>query len=204
MARQSRAGSRQRRARRVFCAGSAPYAHRRGHPAWRRTTRAAGAAARGTSLGCDRRPRLREPGRHPRSRGTGLGAPADPAAGIGARRGQNRRGAGADPARNPGAAMIVPATRLLWLAALVCLPAAAVAGLFPSLAARGGLTVVLCAAVALLDAVGGARRIDMLEVRTPASMRLTKDVSARIPLAIENRKRRAAALRIAVRMPEGI
>jgi uncharacterized protein (DUF58 family) len=100
--------------------------------------------------------------------------------------------------------MIVPAVRLLWLAALVCLPAAAAAGLFPALAGLGSWALALCAAAALADAIAGARRIDMLEVRTPASVRLTKDTPAVIPLAIENRMRRPASIRIGVRMPDGI
>jgi uncharacterized protein (DUF58 family) len=100
--------------------------------------------------------------------------------------------------------MIVPAMRLVWLAALVCLPAAAVAGFLPVLAPLGAWVLAACAAVALTDAIAGARRIDLLDLRTPASVRLTKDVSAAIPIAIENRMRRPVALRIGVQMPEGI
>ncbi|MGA3097326.1 MAG: hypothetical protein ABSF25_12780, partial [Bryobacteraceae bacterium] len=72
--------------------------------------------------------------------------------------------------------MMVPAGRLPWFAACVAIPAAMLAGLFPSLAAPCWGVLAAAAAIAAFDALRGQRRVDAIRVRTPAYVRLTKDV----------------------------
>jgi uncharacterized protein (DUF58 family) len=100
--------------------------------------------------------------------------------------------------------MLVPSVRLLWIAALVGVPAAAAAGIVPSSATACILILALCAGIALIDAVAGARRIDSLDVRAPRYLRFTKSVPASLPLIVENRLRRGVDLRIAAAMPDGV
>src|ERR1035437_2243119 len=82
--------------------------------------------------------------------------------------------------------MIVPASRLPWFAAAVAIPAATLAGLFPSLAAPCWGVLAAGAAVAALDGLRGQRGVDALRARTPAYGRLTKDAAGSVPVTIEN------------------
>src|SRR5689334_20008776 len=100
--------------------------------------------------------------------------------------------------------MLVPSLRLVRAAALLAVPAAALASLVPSLAPVCLWILTIFGLVALLDAVAGARRIDRLDIVTPLSLRFTKDVAASVPITIENRLPGAVRLRIAAVLPEGI
>jgi uncharacterized protein (DUF58 family) len=100
--------------------------------------------------------------------------------------------------------MMVPASRLPWLAALVAIPAATLAGLFPSLAAACWGVLAAAAAVAAFDALQGQRRVDAIRVRTPAYVRLTKDVPGSVPVTIENLSGVPLALRLALGPVEGV
>src|SRR5919201_606334 len=98
--------------------------------------------------------------------------------------------------------MLVPSLRLLWAAALVGVPAAGLVSLVPSAAAACGWILAIFALSALMDAVAGARRLDLLDIRAPQQVRLTKDVDAKFPVGIQNRLRRAMTVRIAIDMPD--
>jgi uncharacterized protein (DUF58 family) len=95
--------------------------------------------------------------------------------------------------------MMVPASRLPWFAALVAIPAATLAGLFPGLAAPCWGVLAAAAAIAAFDALRGQRRVDAIRVRTPAYVRLTKDVPGSVPVTIENTSGGPLALRFALR-----
>jgi uncharacterized protein (DUF58 family) len=94
--------------------------------------------------------------------------------------------------------MMAPASRLPWFAAWVAIPAATLAGLFPSLAAPCWGVLAAAVAVAAFDALRGQRRIDAIRVRTPAYVRLTKDVPGSVPVTIENASGGPLALRFAL------
>lgn len=95
--------------------------------------------------------------------------------------------------------MIAPAPRLIWLAVAVALPAASVAGLVPSAAPFCLAAIFVCAAVAMVDAELGIRRLRTVAVRAPEFLRVTKNVEARVPVTVAN-----GPVRVAVPMPEGI
>jgi uncharacterized protein (DUF58 family) len=100
--------------------------------------------------------------------------------------------------------MIVPSQRMLLLAAVVALPLATAAGLVPGLALPCGAALLLCALVAAVDAVRGRARLDALEAGAPPTVRLTKDVPSRLPIAIANRMREPLAIRLSVATPPGV
>jgi len=95
--------------------------------------------------------------------------------------------------------MIAPAPRLIWLAAAVVLPAATIAGLAPAAAPFCLGAIVVCAAIALVDAELGIRRLRTVTVRAPEFLRVTKNVEARLPVSVAN-----GPVRVALRMPEGV
>jgi uncharacterized protein (DUF58 family) len=100
--------------------------------------------------------------------------------------------------------MIIPSSRLLWLAAVVALPAAAMTGYARGWAAAGAAVLGVCAFVAALDGVLGAERVARLGIRTPAVTRQTKDVAGVFPVVLENRSGRDLRVRVALVMPEEI
>jgi uncharacterized protein (DUF58 family) len=100
--------------------------------------------------------------------------------------------------------MIVPSSRLLWLAAMAALPAATAAGLAPQLAGAGTALLAACATLAAADAVLASRRAAQLRVGTAAWQRLTKDTVFRLPLTVENRSSTPISLRLSLAMPEGV
>jgi len=100
--------------------------------------------------------------------------------------------------------MTVPSARLLWIAALAALPAAAVAGLYPSLLIPCALGVVAIGAVAVVDAALGRERIAGIAIRAPEFVRVTKGVAARLPLTIENRSPHAITARLAAAPPAAL
>jgi uncharacterized protein (DUF58 family) len=100
--------------------------------------------------------------------------------------------------------MIVPSQRLMLMAAVVVVPLATTAGFVPGAALACIVTLLLCAAAAAMDAVRSLERLDALGVRTPAFLRLTKDVSTHLPVFIDNRSPQPIALRLSAVMPEGV
>ena len=100
--------------------------------------------------------------------------------------------------------MTVPSQRLLLLSAMVLLPLATAAGLVPGLAVPCGATLALCAVVAAADAVRGALRLDALSASAPPVVRFTKDVAARLPIAIANRLPEPLDIRLGVVLPAGV
>lgn len=100
--------------------------------------------------------------------------------------------------------MIAPSSRLLWLAAVVALPAATLAGIAPGWAGAGAAVLGICAVVAALDGVRGAQRAARIQVRTPAVVRLTKDAGGSCLVIVENRSGAERRVRVALAMPDGI
>ncbi|HUI80936.1 MAG TPA: DUF58 domain-containing protein [Bryobacteraceae bacterium] len=100
--------------------------------------------------------------------------------------------------------MIVPSSRLVWIAAAVALPAATVAGLAPGWGAAGAAVLGLCAAIAAVDAVLGIERVSKTTVRAPAITRLTKDIATALPVVLENSSGRDLRVRVAIVMPDGV
>ena len=100
--------------------------------------------------------------------------------------------------------MIVPSRRLLLLAALVALPLITLAGMSPALALPSAVALAALAAAAVVDGARAWRRAADVLARTPAVVRLTKDVPASLPVAVENRSGTALRLRAAVPMPAGV
>lgn len=100
--------------------------------------------------------------------------------------------------------MLVPAPRLLLVSAVVALPLASLGGMFPTLTPACAAALVVCAAVAAIDAAAALRRMDGVALSTPRFVRFTKDVSAHFPVTIENRRAATRALRLGVNLPPGI
>jgi uncharacterized protein (DUF58 family) len=100
--------------------------------------------------------------------------------------------------------MIVPSVRLVWMAAVVALPAAALAGAAPGWGAAGAVVLGVCAAIAVVDGALGTHRVSELRLRTPAITRLTKDVAGAFPVVVENRSGLDLRVRVAMVMPEGV
>ena len=95
--------------------------------------------------------------------------------------------------------MIAPAPRLIWLAAALVLPAATVAGLAPASAPFCWGAIVVCTAIAMVDAELGIRRMRTVTVRAPEFLRVTKNVEAMLPVTVAN-----GPVRVALPMPEGV
>lgn len=105
-------------------------------------------------------------------------------------------------ARGQGPASVLvttaaPASRLLGVAAIVMLPLAAAAGFDSRIAPECLALIALCAAVAAYDAAAGMRRAQRIRLATPGTLRLTKNVSAVVPVLIENGTGKAASIRLA-------
>ena len=98
--------------------------------------------------------------------------------------------------------MMVPAARLVMVAALVALPAATIGGASPAATGPCVAILILCAAVAGIDAILARRRIQSLLARVPASLRLTKNVAAAIPITLDNRGTRELPVRLALTFPD--
>jgi uncharacterized protein (DUF58 family) len=99
--------------------------------------------------------------------------------------------------------MIVPSGRLVWVAVVVALPAAAVAGFAPGWGLAGAAVLGLFAAVAAVDAVRGIERVLQTDIRIPGITRLTKDITGTVPVVLENRYRQHLTVRVSIVMPEG-
>jgi len=99
---------------------------------------------------------------------------------------------------------MVPSQRMLLLAAVAVLPLATAAGFVPAVAAPCAAALALGALVAAVDAVRGRMRLDALDASAPPVVRLTKDVPARLPIAIASRLPEPLAIRLSVAMPPGV
>jgi len=100
--------------------------------------------------------------------------------------------------------MMVPSSRLLRFTAAVALPAATLAGFVPSLALVCVFVLAVGGMIAALDALRGLERVRALGVHGTASLRLTKDIPARLPVTVENRSGRTLRIRVGAVMPEGV
>ena len=100
--------------------------------------------------------------------------------------------------------MLVPSPRLLLLSATVALPLAAVGGMLPNAMAICAVVLAGCISVVAIDALAALRRAAAFGVRTPASIRLTKDVAATFPVTLDQRREATCTLRLGVNLPSGI
>jgi uncharacterized protein (DUF58 family) len=94
--------------------------------------------------------------------------------------------------------MIVPTPRLIWLAALVLLPLVTAAGFVPAIAPVCLALAVPCLLAALYDALRGRERLRSIRLSVPETVRLTRDVPAILPIAIENASPLDLPLRVAL------
>ncbi len=94
-----------------------------------------------------------------------------------------------------------PQIRLVWLAALIALPALTLAGLAPRWIAPCAALLSVCAAIAAADLVRGEQRLARISVSLPETLRLTKRVPADLPITIHSEI--ALRLRLAAPLPEG-
>jgi uncharacterized protein (DUF58 family) len=100
--------------------------------------------------------------------------------------------------------MIAPKTRLLLWTALVLVPAATFAGVFPAAAFPFALGLAAFVIVAALDAIGSKKRLEGLLVFLPDVVRLTKGRPGPIEVRFENASRRAMRLRFGLPLPREI
>jgi uncharacterized protein (DUF58 family) len=100
--------------------------------------------------------------------------------------------------------MIVPAQRLLRFAALAVVPLAGAAGYDRRFALPCLGLLALCAVLIAIDAVLAERAAAGIALRTPDSLRLTKNVESSLPITIESRSVEPMAFRIGAVMPEGM
>jgi uncharacterized protein (DUF58 family) len=100
--------------------------------------------------------------------------------------------------------MTVPSPRLLWIATLAALPAAAVAGLYPSLLLPCAMAVAVVALIALVDASVGRERLAGLTLSGPEFIRVTKGIAGKLVVTVMNRSKRALSARFAAVPPSAI
>lgn len=100
--------------------------------------------------------------------------------------------------------MLVPSQRLLLLAAVVALPLATAASFVPGAAVPCAVTLALWALVVAADAVRGRVRLDSLSANAPPIVRFTKDIPARLAIAISSRLKEPLAIRLSVATPPGV
>ena len=100
--------------------------------------------------------------------------------------------------------MIVPQTRLLvWVAVLV-LPFATVAAVFPESAFVAGGLILLLLLLAVMDAAMAYGSLDGISVELPKVVRLSKDREGAIELQIRNELKQARRLRLGLALPQEI
>jgi uncharacterized protein (DUF58 family) len=100
--------------------------------------------------------------------------------------------------------MIAPSSRLLWWTALVLVPAAALAGVFPGAALLWGLVLLGFVAVTVVDAVASKKPFRNLRVFLPEVVRLTKDRPGAIEVRFENSGLRSIRIRVGLPLPREI
>ena len=100
--------------------------------------------------------------------------------------------------------MITPNSRLLLWTALLLVPAATFAGVFPNAALALGLGLAAFVAVAAIDAFASRKRLEGISVSLPEVVRLTKERPGAIEVRIENSGLRALRLRFGLPLPRQI
>jgi uncharacterized protein (DUF58 family) len=100
--------------------------------------------------------------------------------------------------------MITPSSRLLLATALLVVPAAALAGVFPSAALPLGFLLIAFLVVTVIDAVGSKKRLKGIRVFLPDVVRLTKDHAGPIEVRFENARLRSLRLRLGLPLPSEI
>jgi uncharacterized protein (DUF58 family) len=97
--------------------------------------------------------------------------------------------------------MIAPRTGLVVVFAVVVLPLAAAAGLFPPLTLVAVLAIAAVFAAAAWDALRGLRALSAFSVRVPAALRVTRGIETRLPVDVVNKGTAASSLQVALRLP---
>jgi len=97
--------------------------------------------------------------------------------------------------------MIAPSSRLLLWTALVVVPAAALAGVFPRAALFWGFVLLGFVFIAVADAIASKKRLRDIRVSLPEVVRLTKGKPGEIEVRFENAKLRTVRLRVGLPMP---
>jgi uncharacterized protein (DUF58 family) len=100
--------------------------------------------------------------------------------------------------------MIAPSSRLLWWIALLVVPAATFAGVFPSAALPLAFGLLAFVTVAVIDAAGSKKRLEGIRVLLPEIVRLTKSGSGHIEVRFENPSLRLLRLRFGLPLPREI
>jgi uncharacterized protein (DUF58 family) len=100
--------------------------------------------------------------------------------------------------------MIVPSSRLIAFAFLVAVPAATITSFVPDLAPAAWLVLAAWVVVAASDAIFGLRQAEFVRLRAVASLRLTKDFPAPLPVTVDNLSKRSMDVRVAVAAPPGV
>ena len=100
--------------------------------------------------------------------------------------------------------MIAPKSRLLWWTALLLIPAATFAGVFPNAALPLGLGLAVFVIVAMIDAIGSKKRLKGIRVFLPEIVRLTKERPGPIQVRFENAGLRPMRLRFGLPLPQEI
>ena len=99
---------------------------------------------------------------------------------------------------------MVPSARLLWVIALVCVPAALVGALVPGAAIPAVLFVVVLLVVAGFDAFTSRGNLDTVQVMAPELVRLYRDREGQIPLRVVRENPSAQLMRIALPLPDSM
>ena len=100
--------------------------------------------------------------------------------------------------------MIVPSQRLLILAAVVALPLASAASLVPGIAFPCAITLALWAILVAADAVRAHLALDRLTASAPPVVRFTKDIPARLPVAVNSSLKQPLTVRLSVSTPPDV
>ncbi len=99
---------------------------------------------------------------------------------------------------------MIPSERLLIAAIAVVLPAASVAGLYPSLLTACVLVLAVFVLAAALDAFRGAAALRQIEVSAPPFLRFTKNIAATLAITIRNSAAHPIGLRLGATPPETV
>ncbi|HEX3988080.1 MAG TPA: DUF58 domain-containing protein, partial [Verrucomicrobiae bacterium] len=97
--------------------------------------------------------------------------------------------------------MIVPSGKLLTWAAIIVLPAAAIAGTLPAFSATMLAAIALFLAITVLDAVLGLGALEGIAVQLPAVVRLHKDREGPIEIQIQNERQKEKRIRLGLALP---
>jgi uncharacterized protein (DUF58 family) len=99
---------------------------------------------------------------------------------------------------------MVPSPKLLWVFAIVAVPASIFGGLVPGAGVIAVILVLLLVAVALMDALISRFDLEGLTVKTPDLVRLYRDREGTFPLQFVFAKPVRQVIRVAVPLPESI